>query len=621
MIPLKIIRKIGKILRGGAGWKEIFLGTLCGVLIGFNPGFSLTLVLAILITLLLNANTSFAALGAALGRLLSLLLAPLSFHTGYFIIHNMGLEGVFRTLSNAPVTALMDLNVYALVGSLPYALLIGTAAGAALGTAVIRIRRKMLEADRHEIIGKAVGNRVSRLLLRLAFGKSKLTLDDEVPKTAPLFRKSGIILVAIVLAVGLLLELLLLDMMVRRGLESSIAAVTGAEVNIEKAHLSVAGGRLEIEKLQITDPDKPTHDLIRLESLVLDTSMRDLLRRSYVVDLMAGHTLQQDVPRTRPGQVYARAPEAEPEPDSTAPGRSLDDYLARAETWRTYGRRLQEYLARRGENIRAAEKGEAPAPSKAAAAADARALGYLRAAADLVAERPAWTVHRMEIRDAELGRKRPACLITGSELSSHPELNGKPTVLEITPEGATHPELKLVLRFDHPGAPHGLTADIANIALDGMVQTGEAFPIDVREGTADFRTDGTFSADSLDLPFTLVVRNLKARVEKGQTVLGMDAETATEVFSSIETLDIEGILSGAVDAPRVQIDYEKLSAGIREALIAAGKKALADRADAEIDKAKAELEKQAGEQLDKAMESDEAKELKSKAGDALKKLF
>ena len=34
MITLKLIRKIGKILRGGAGKKEIFLGTLCGVLIG-----------------------------------------------------------------------------------------------------------------------------------------------------------------------------------------------------------------------------------------------------------------------------------------------------------------------------------------------------------------------------------------------------------------------------------------------------------------------------------------------------------------------------------------------------------------------------------------------------------
>ena len=56
MIVFKIVRKIGKMLRGGAGRKEIMLGALCGVLIGFNPVAGLTLGLMILITLLLNAN-------------------------------------------------------------------------------------------------------------------------------------------------------------------------------------------------------------------------------------------------------------------------------------------------------------------------------------------------------------------------------------------------------------------------------------------------------------------------------------------------------------------------------------------------------------------------------------
>ena len=51
----------------------------------------------------------------------------------------------------------------------------------------------------------------------------------------------------------------------------------------------------------------------------------------------------------------------------------------------------------------------------------------------------------------------------------------------------------------------------------------------------------------------------------GQTVMGMDAETATEVFSSIEQLDIEGVLAGSLDSPRIQIDYDKLTANIREA--------------------------------------------------------
>ena len=314
MITFKIIRKIGKILRGGAGRKEILLGTLCGVLIGFNPGFNLTLVAAILIALLLNANTSFTLLGAALGKVLSLILAPISFHTGYFIIHNIGMEEVFRSLCNAPFTALMDLNVYALVGGLPYALATGLIVGIILGSAITRIRKRMLEADQHAIIGKTFNNKISRFLLRLAFGKSKLSFEDEIPKNAPMFRKSGIIVIGVVVAIGLAMEFLLLNMIVKSGIQSSISTVTGAEVNIATAHLSLAKGKLELHDLQVTDPDQPTHNMVQLDTLVVDISIRDLLRNTYVIDLMEGSTLKRKVPRKSPGAVYEK-----PKTENAAP--------------------------------------------------------------------------------------------------------------------------------------------------------------------------------------------------------------------------------------------------------------------------------------------------------------
>ena len=79
-------------------------------------------------------------LGVALGKIASLLLAVVSFHTGYFIIHSMGLEGLFTKLSNAPVTALMDLNVYAMVGGLPFAIIIGIVFAKFISGTVSKIR-------------------------------------------------------------------------------------------------------------------------------------------------------------------------------------------------------------------------------------------------------------------------------------------------------------------------------------------------------------------------------------------------------------------------------------------------------------------------------------------------
>ena len=622
MIVLKLIRKIGKILRGGAGRKEIFLGMLCGVLIGFNPGVNMMLALAILITLLLNANVAFVLLGAALGKVLCLALAPVTFHTGYFIIHSIGLEELFRSLCNAPVTALMDLNVYAMVGSLPYALVVGIATGTALGAAIIRIRKKMLEADQHEIIGKALNNKLSRLLLRLAFGKSKLSLDDEVPKQSPLFRKSGLILTGAVVLIALVLEFFLLDMTVKKGLQSAISSTTGAEVNIDRAHLSLAGGKLELENLQVTDPDKPTHNLIQLDTLAVDTSIQDLLRKSYVVELMAGDTLKRDVLRDKPGKVYIKAEEEKAEEaGEEKDGKALGNYLAKAKKWEEYGEKAREYLQNRKENAKAIANGGKPVASKETAVADAKALGYLKAAADLVADRPAWIIRKLEIRNVQLGEDSPAYLFSGAQLSSHPELNGKPTILSMKPADSTEPTGKLVLRFDSPDAQHALSMSFKDIALGDAVETSESFPVNINDGKADIKADGTFSSDVLQIPFTITVHDLKADVEEGQTVMGMDSATATEVFSSIEQLDIDGTLTGSLDSPRVKIDYDKLTANIKQALVAAGKKELANRANAELDKAKEQAKEKATEELDKALQSEEAEEVKTKAKDALKKLF
>ena len=621
MITFKIIRKIGKILRGGAGRKEILLGTLCGVLIGFNPGFNFTLVAAILITLLLNANISFTLLGVALGKVLSLILAPISFHTGYFIIHNIGLEEAFRSLCNTPVTALMDLNVYALIGSLPYALATGLIAGIALGSAVTRIRKKMLEADQHEIIGKTVKNKISRLLLRVAFGKSKLSFEDEIPKKAPLLRKSGIIVIGSVIVIGLAMEFLLLNMIIKSGIQSSISAATGAEVNIATAHLSMAKGELKLTELQVTDPDQPTHNMVQLDTLAVDISIRDLLRNTYVIDLMAGSTLKRNVLRASPGAVYEKPKAEKKAPQEDLPGKSLEDYFAKAQDWKAYGEKAYDYLKDRKTNSESAAKGQRPTASKEVALADADRLGYLRAAADLATDRPAWLVHELTIDNVLLGAGRPAQILHATELCSHPELNGKPTMVEMTPVGGTDPSAKLVLRFDNPDAQHAITLNLADIALGENIETSSSFPVDFTGGKADMKADGLFSTEALGIPFSIVVHNLKAHVEEGQTLMGMDAATATEVLSSMETLEIDGTLVGSLLAPRVRIDYDKLTANMKSALMAAGKKELANRANAEMDKATEQLKGQAGEEINKLLGGPEGESTGDKAKGALKKLF
>lgn len=591
MTPFKIVRKIGKMLRGGAGRKEIFLGALCGVLIGFNPTASLTLVLAILITLLLNANVGFTLLGVALGKVMSLLLSAVSFHTGFFLIHKIGLEGIFTKLINAPITALMDLDVYAMAGGLPYAIIIGIAFGRFMSATVTKIREQMVKAGEHEKVGKAVGNKFSKFLIWLAFGKQKVSTADVLSKESPLLRKSGLILVGSVVVIFLVLQFFLLDLALKNGLQNAISAETGSEVNIGSASLSLAGGNLEIEDLQVTDPDKLTHNLIQLDTLAADISVGDLLRRTYAIDLLAGSTLKRDVLRDKPGKLIVKEGKeegaaVEDAAAEDAEGKSLDEYLAKAKAWKKYGEKAYDYLKKRKDNAEAVAKDEKPKATKEAAVADAKKLGYLKAAADLVSTKPKWVIREVKIENVLLGDNQPAQIIQATEVSSHPELNGQPTAFVMTPVGETEPTAQIVLHFDDPTAQHELTANMKNVSIADAIKTGDALAIE--DGKADVSINGSFSVDALDLPFTVLVRELK---------------TNNETLNALKNFELPGKLYGSLLSPRVKIDFGD---NLKNAAVGA---------------AKAKAKEEAQKEIDKALESEEAEELKSKAKDALKGLF
>ena len=586
MTPFKLVRKIGRMLRGGAGNKEIFLGALCGILIGFNPTAGLTLALAILITLLLNANIGFTLLGIALGKVLSLILAPLSFHTGFFLIHRIGLEGLYSLLVNAPVTALMDLDVYAMTGGLPYAVIIGIAFGKFMSSLVTKIREQMIRAGENEKVGKLAGNKFAKLLMWLVFGKQKVSTSDVLAKQSPLLRKSGLILVSSVAVIALLLQFFLLDLALKKGVQTAISSKTGAEVNIGKADLSLAEGELELEGLQVTDPDKLTHNLIQIDHLTADVSISDLLRRSCTIDRLAISVLQSDVPRSHPGKLLVKETEEDVESaQEDLPGKALDEYLVKAADWKKYGEEAYDYLKKRKANAEAVAKGEKVKTTTRSAAADASKSGYLKAAADLTSVRPAWIVRRVEVSDVRLGGQPPHKL-EGSELSSHPELNGLPTTLTMTPANSTEPAVKLVLRFDDPAALHEIAVNLNNISISDVVKTGDQ--LNIEDGRADVTIDGKFSADAIDAPFTILAHDLK---------------TDNETLNQLKSIKLSGRLSGSLIAPRVRVD---IGDNLKNAV---------------TDAAKAKAKEAAKDQIDQALQGEEAEELKSKARETLKGLF
>jgi len=604
MVTFKLIRKIGKMLRGGAGKREIFLGALCGVLIGFNPVGGLILLSMILLTLLLNANIGFTLLGVLVGKIASLAFAFVSFQTGFLIIHKIGLEGFFSTLVNTPVSALMNLDVYAMVGSLPYALLIGIAFALFMQKTITKIREQMLRAGEKEKVAKTVNNKFSKFLMWLAFGKQKLSVADVLAKKSPLFRKSGIIFVSILLLVGFLFEFLFFDMLAEKSLRASIEAFTGAEVNIGKAHLSLTTGAYELSNLQITDRDKPSQNSIVIDTLVADLSVKDLLRRRYSIDRLVISTLQRDVPRKHPGKVFRKKKETRKKEKEVkqVTGESLDHYFAQAEKWKRYSEKAYHYLKKRRENGKAIENNKAPQPDKQAAIQEARKRGYLKARADLTTDHPRWIVRHVEIQKVETALKTTPQKLIATELSSHPELNGKPTSITLTSLENNQPTVQIVLHFENPEKPHELAINISDISLS-EIKTSDSIPVDLKGGKATFTTKGTFTAQNVALPFTLRIQDLKARSKGGKPLLGLDAASAEKVLNSLGTIDLNGKINGSLLSPKIWVNVDELMNRLRDAALASAKKELSERG-------KKEVSKQSKKELDKFLKTKDGKKAK-----------
>jgi len=427
--PIKLVRKLLKALRGGATPRQIFLAVFLGFAAGMIPGGNLTVLALVVLLLLLNTNGGLAAFAALLGKTLCVLLAPVTFHLGYFMMHSLGLVSVVRAAAERPVLALLDLHVYAVLGALPIVLVVG--GGLALGvTVAIRKAQARLRAagETSERFQKVGANPVVRFLVRVAVGKQKPT-DEEAATQAPLLRKGRLVAGGIVLAVVLVLQALFINRLARQGLEAAIAQATGAEVNVKKADLSLFSGRLVIDGLQVTDPARPDYNQVQADRIVADVSLQDLLARRFVLDQVESDSMRMDVPRAAPGKVYREPASKEPLLPPLDVG-GLGKYKAYYEQ----AKRLNDKVQKIREFLKSGDAA-GKQPSKGDLEAEARLRGYLSLSAqDYLAKHPTWVVKDLKITGLEVYKDLPGVTVEGHNLSNAPSLYPEPMELKAYPE-------------------------------------------------------------------------------------------------------------------------------------------------------------------------------------------
>jgi len=625
-----LVRKLGKAVRGGAGPQQVFLGFLLGVFVGMVPGVNLTLLLAIVALLVINAYVGMFMLGLVLGKILCLILAPVTFRLGYIIIHNIGLEGLFASLANAPVLALLNLHVYSLVGGMPIAIAVGAFGGFLAAKIVLLLRAGLVGAEsRNSWLIRVADYKIAALILRYLFGKKKASIAEMAEQKHPTFRKSGVVLVAIFVVVFIAAEMLLLNMIGRKAAVAGLEAAFGAEVNIGSASFSLLGGKIEMENVQITDPEKPTHNLLQAKKIDGSMGIGDLLARRVVIDRLEISGARTDVQRQTPGKVYEKA--AEPERDEPEqPEDALAKYVEpskRLQKYKPYFEKVYDYLVERHE-ARRAEEGKTPEErerERRELEELARQQGYLKmSAAGLLAKHPALTIRELFIDEILIGEYNYN--VRGEQISTAPELNLEPMTASLK-ESDGRMDIGLAFNFA-TGKAHTLALSIPSMPASGVLSLSDGAPLDVSQAELNIRTSAEFSHEQVNMPLNISVKNLQAQPREGKTMLDLDERTAAEIMRNLDELTFTATVIGPIRAPSLKLDEQQILASIKESFKKAGKDRLAGIVDQQLqtirEKAREEVIEQVGEGIERAKEdllpddiNDKADEIKDEIKDVL----
>ena len=511
MNPLKWIRKIGKFVRGGATPLQILLACVLGTILGIVPGFTALHAVLIVLVLVINVSIGLTILTFAIGKAMMFLLAPVSAAIGRFVILDMGLQPLFRTAGDTPVVALMRLTTHAVPGGILLGILLGLLIGFLIARIVILLRKGLVTAKQKSPRAARVAAMLPvRILLALLFGRQKRPLEELLSQRSPVFRRWGIVVAAgflVLLLVGLTVAV---DFILAGQIESALAKVNGAEVNVRKADLAILQGRVRIEGLQVTDRKKPTHNLVAAGEISSDISIRGLLTGRVIIDELAAVEGVVGGLRETPGEVY---PQPEPEPGPT-PQDVLWDWFENPEKIREQierARKLKEWLEKIRQRIEARKKDVPPPP-------DPNQPYLERNSDELLTQHPSVLIRRIRIDSIRIADDQTAYRLEARNVSSAPDLVSDSMVIRIGDIGRDGDELvlgrqfhiNLAFNFADPQTLHEADIRIPKVPLGEFFTLSDKSSIQIDKGLATLTSKGGFSARKLDLATTIQVRQFNA---------------------------------------------------------------------------------------------------------------
>lgn len=599
MLLPRPIRKLLAVFRGGVSPLIIVLSTVLGFTFGLVPGFYGIHALILVLFVLLNVHFGMFFLSGLLAKGLCFAAAPLLYHVGGFVqAHFSGLLGL---LGRVPILGLTDFSRYAVAAGLVAGPIIGLVIGLILARLVLSFRRAWVRMEEgSEAFRKWTNKGWVRLVDRLLIGKRTKEARLALEARSPIIRKAGVALAAILLIIIVAAAAVLKDEVVTQKATAALTRVNGAEVNVERMSLSLAGGQLGAANIQVTDPENPRFNQVSIGELVANAALYDLSCGKIVINEMLLSNVRFDTERQTPGTVLAREKSAEEPFDPDAYKVSIED-LSKLETYFENAKKVKEFL----EKIRPylpKPGGEKPEPEQI----PHTVMEYLQARA-ITSPTPRVLARRIVLDKVELPNTPfGTCRIIITNASDAPAAAGLPAKIEI--QSDDNPDaFAMTVHFDSPDKIPVMEGAFNKIDLSRLQsQMSDKNPVVFKSGTASGGFNGIATAEALDLNIAVNLEDFQA--EGGpRGMLGLDSRHTSEVLGVLKNLETKLRLVGPPSEPRLVFDSKGLTDEFQKALVAAGK----DRIQQELQK---QLDDKLGDQLGEKMPTEVKEVIKDPAG-------
>lgn len=132
---------------------------------------------------------------------------------------------------------------------------------------------------------------------------------NKTPKKKGPIRTEAIIPVIILSLITFIYFSFYFDLHMKRLVEYVGTQVNGAEVNVDSLRTSFIRGSFDLNRLQVTDVERPTHNTVEIGNMHFQYLWDALLRMKFVVDDASINNIQLAKPRTSPGKVLPPKPE------------------------------------------------------------------------------------------------------------------------------------------------------------------------------------------------------------------------------------------------------------------------------------------------------------------------